>query len=128
MSEFLHAAVDAKKAAAALQRLHGGLAAIAIVPRPREGHIPPAPRIRRRRSPKAPDIMSVLDTNRSVPLGAIATFRTVSFLDRALNAATAWQRARGTRAALRSLSDDQLADIGLHRGEIPDIANALARR
>ena len=72
--------------------------------------------------------MSVLDTNRSVPLGAIATFRTVSFLDRALNAATAWQRARGTRAALRSLSDGQLADIGIHRGEIPDIANALARR
>ena len=72
--------------------------------------------------------MSVFDTNRSVPLGAITTFRTVSLLERALDAARAWRRAHGTRSALLALSNDQLADIGLHRGEIPDIAEALARR
>jgi uncharacterized protein YjiS (DUF1127 family) len=74
--------------------------------------------------------MSVLDTdtNRSIPLGAIATFRTVSFLERALGAAVAWRRARGTRSALRSLSNEQLADIGLHRGDIRDVAESLARR
>ena len=74
--------------------------------------------------------MSVFETttNRSVPLGAITTFRAVSLFERAIDAAVAWHRARSTRVALRALSDGQLADIGLHRGEIEDVAEALARR
>ena len=49
--------------------------------------------------------------NRQVPLGAIATFRVVAFFERALGRVAAWWRARATEAALRKLSDRQLADM-----------------
>ncbi len=38
----------------------------------------------------------------------------------------AWRNARATEKALRSLSDKQLNDIGLHRGEIIAVAEDLA--
>lgn len=72
--------------------------------------------------------MSVIETTRPAPLGSITTFRVVSFLERVVDAFVAWRSARATAVALSDLSDQQLADIGLVRGQIDDVADALARR
>lgn len=71
--------------------------------------------------------MSVHEYNRSVPPGAVATWRFVSLAERALTSLRAGRRARATRATLSALSDQQLADIGLYRGQIAEVAAALAR-
>lgn len=71
--------------------------------------------------------MSVHEYSRSVPFGAITTWRLVSLAERALLAATKWRNARATAAVLSSLTNQQLADIGLHRGEIRTLAARLAR-
>lgn len=65
--------------------------------------------------------------SRSVPLGSVTTFRVVSLAQRALDTLLAWQNARATEKALLRLSDQQLADIGLTRGSIADIAADLSR-
>ncbi|MBA3324709.1 MAG: DUF1127 domain-containing protein [Rhodobacteraceae bacterium] len=72
--------------------------------------------------------MSVTYANRSVPLGATSTFRVVSLFERAADAFAAWRNARATAVALADLSDKQLADIGLSRGEIAEVAETLAHR
>lgn len=72
--------------------------------------------------------MSVTEINRPVPLGAASTFGVVSLFERAWDAFTAWRSARATAVALADLSDKQLADIGLSRGEIVDVAEQLAHR
>jgi uncharacterized protein YjiS (DUF1127 family) len=72
--------------------------------------------------------MTTLQSTRSAPLGSVATFGVVSFFERALDAFTAWRSARATAAELSRLSDKQLADIGLERAEIPDLARSLANR
>jgi uncharacterized protein YjiS (DUF1127 family) len=76
--------------------------------------------------------MSAYDTitpaNRQVPLGSITTFRVVSVFERAADAFVSWRNARANAKVLRSLSDRQLDDIGLHRGDIGEVAEQLARR
>lgn len=72
--------------------------------------------------------MSVTDTNRAAPLGSVTAFRLVAAFERAIDAFAAWRSARATEKLLLELSDKQLADIGLHRGEIPALAADLARR
>lgn len=67
-------------------------------------------------------------SNRQVPLGAVSIFRATSAAEGALRALTAWRRARSTRLALAKLSDAQLNDIGVRRGDILDLSGALARR
>lgn len=71
--------------------------------------------------------MSVSESNHRVPLGSVAMFRVVSFFERIYQGFAFARRARATEAALSELSDAQLADIGLHRGEIPQVATRLAR-
>jgi len=72
--------------------------------------------------------MSVTEINRPVPLGSVTTFRLVSIVERAVEGFAAWRSSRATASALSELSDKQLADIGLNRGEIAEVAEALARR
>jgi uncharacterized protein YjiS (DUF1127 family) len=72
--------------------------------------------------------MSVYEVNRQVPLGSVTTFRVVSLAERAVEAVRTWRNVRATERSLRDLSDAQLADIGLHRGAIADVAEALAHR
>ena len=67
------------------------------------------------------------EITRAVPLGSVTTFRAVSFAQYALDAFTAWRNARATEKALLRLSDRQLRDIGLLRGEIAEVAEDLAR-
>jgi uncharacterized protein YjiS (DUF1127 family) len=49
------------------------------------------------------------------------------FLSGFIAAVIAWNDARQTRNALERLSDHQLADIGLNRGDIDAVAERLAR-
>ena len=72
--------------------------------------------------------MSAQFTTRPAPFGAITTFRLTQAVEHAFGAAVAWRRARATEKALQKLSDKQLADVGLHRGEIVALAEDLAHR
>jgi uncharacterized protein YjiS (DUF1127 family) len=75
--------------------------------------------------------MTAFDINpntRSVPLGSITTFRLVSIFERAVDAIVTRRNVRANERALRGLTDRQLNDIGLHRGEIAEVAESLARR
>lgn len=72
--------------------------------------------------------MTTMQTTRSAPLGSVATFGVVSFLERAFDGVAAWRSARATRRALSGLTESQLADIGLSRGDISGLARSLAQR
>ena len=72
--------------------------------------------------------MSVYETNRTIPLGAVTTFRVVSSVERAVERFSKWRSARATAVALSELSNAQLADIGVLRGEIEYVADRIARR
>lgn len=62
--------------------------------------------------------MAAIQTTRPAPFGAIATYRAVSFVSAALASVQAWNDARVTRKALSKLSDRELDDIGLCRGDV----------
>ena len=72
--------------------------------------------------------MSVFESNRAVPLGAVTIHRAVSLAERAVDAVRARWEARATERALSKLTDKALDDIGLHRGAIAEVARDLARR
>lgn len=65
--------------------------------------------------------MAAYETTRTAPFGAIATFRFVQFIGSIFAAVAAWNDARVTRNALEKLSDRELDDIGLCRGDIDQI-------
>lgn len=62
--------------------------------------------------------MAATETTRPAPFGAISTFRAIQFVSDILEAVSAWNDARVTRSALGKLSDRELDDIGLCRGDI----------
>ncbi len=62
--------------------------------------------------------MAAFETTRPAPFGAISIFRTVQFISNALIAFSNWNDARVTRNTLAKLSDRELDDIGLCRGDI----------
>jgi uncharacterized protein YjiS (DUF1127 family) len=62
--------------------------------------------------------MAAYETSRAAPLSAIATYRAVNAVSVALNAIANWNDARVTRKALSKLSNRELDDIGLCRGDI----------
>lgn len=66
--------------------------------------------------------MAATETTRPAPFGAITTYRFVQTLDRTISLFAAWNDARATRKALSKLSDRELDDIGLCRGDIEAIA------
>lgn len=72
--------------------------------------------------------MSVTESRNAAPMGAVTAFRVVTLFERAVDGFTAWRRARATAKLLADLSDKQLADIGVVRGQITDVADALAGR
>jgi uncharacterized protein YjiS (DUF1127 family) len=71
--------------------------------------------------------MSAYIINRSVPLGSITVFRAVSAVERVGAVYNSWQSARATKAALNGLTSQQLADIGVTRSSIDQVARNLAR-
>ena len=68
------------------------------------------------------------EVTRPVPLGSVTTFRVVSVLQRTYDALASWRNARVTSRELLRLSDQQLTDIGLVRGEIAEVAGSLSGR
>jgi uncharacterized protein YjiS (DUF1127 family) len=72
--------------------------------------------------------MSAYEFNRAVPLGAITTFRLTNLVEQGYKAFRAWRLSRATQESLEKLSDRELSDIGLNRGDIAQLADHLARR
>lgn len=66
--------------------------------------------------------MAIIETTRPVPLGAIATLRVVNLFDSMRTAFSQWRSARATETALLGLSNAQLQDIGIERGQIHGIS------
>ncbi|MEZ5754980.1 MAG: DUF1127 domain-containing protein [Paracoccaceae bacterium] len=62
--------------------------------------------------------MAAYETTRPAPFGAISIFRAVQFISNGFIALSNWNDARVTRNALAKLSDRELDDIGLCRGDI----------
>ena len=62
--------------------------------------------------------MAAVETTRPAPYGAITTYRAITSLSNVFAVLSAWNDARVTRKALNKLSDRELDDIGLCRGDI----------
>ncbi len=62
--------------------------------------------------------MAAYETTRPAPFGAISIFRFVQFVSDIYLTVANWNDARVTRSALGKLSDRELDDIGLCRGDI----------
>ena len=62
--------------------------------------------------------MAAVETTRPAPYGAITTYRAINALSNVTLAFQAGNDARVTRKALNKLSDRELDDIGLCRGDI----------
>lgn len=62
--------------------------------------------------------MAAFETSRPAPFGAITTYRAVNGVGGIFAALKAWNDARITRKALSKLSDRELDDIGLCRGDL----------
>ena len=62
--------------------------------------------------------MAAYETTRTAPFGAISIFRFVQSLNEVFARFSAWNDLRVTRNALAKLSDRELEDIGLCRGDI----------
>ena len=66
--------------------------------------------------------MAAFDTTRPAYGSSVATYKIVSFIGQAIASVVAWNDARVTRNALSGLSDRELEDIGLIRGDIDAVA------
>ena len=62
--------------------------------------------------------MATYETSRAAPSGAITVNRMIHSLGHSLEALKAWNSARITRKSLSRLSNRELDDIGLCRGDI----------
>lgn len=62
--------------------------------------------------------MAAFETSRPAPFGAISIFRAVQGVGSVFDMIAGWNDARITRKALSKLSDRELDDIGLCRGDI----------
>lgn len=62
--------------------------------------------------------MAAYESSRAAPFGAISIFRSVQFLSEVFASVSAWNNTRVTRKSLSKLSDRELDDIGLCRGDI----------
>ncbi len=68
--------------------------------------------------------MAAFDTTRTAYGSVLAVSRIASFVSNMLGNVVAWNDARVTRAALATLSDRELDDIGLIRGDIDTVAQS----
>jgi len=68
--------------------------------------------------------MASFDTTRPVYGTAPVAGHVKGFVSSLIAQVIAWNDARVTRKALNSLTDRELEDIGLVRGDIDDVANS----
>jgi uncharacterized protein YjiS (DUF1127 family) len=66
--------------------------------------------------------MAATNTTRTAPLGAITTYRFIQSVSNGFATLANWNDRRMTRSALGKLSDRELDDIGLCRGDIDNVA------
>ena len=66
--------------------------------------------------------MAAIDTTRSTFGSASVAMRPGKWIQALVTAVVDWNDARVTRDALSALSDRELEDIGLVRGDIDDVA------
>ncbi len=71
--------------------------------------------------------MSVFDTSRTAYGASHAVSGFSSFVTRMVATVVAWNDARVTRNALSALSDRELEDIGLIRGDIDSVIDTELR-
>jgi uncharacterized protein YjiS (DUF1127 family) len=62
--------------------------------------------------------MAAYETSSAAPFGAITTYRIVKVVADGLESLRNWNDRRVTRKALSKLSDRELDDIGLCRGDV----------
>ena len=62
--------------------------------------------------------MAYATATTAAPFGAVTTYRIVNAFVAAKEAVLEWKDSRVTRKALSGLTDKQLEDIGLSRGDI----------
>ncbi len=62
--------------------------------------------------------MATYETSRTAPFGAISVFRMVQLVSNFGGAFRTWNSTRVTRNALSKLTNRELDDIGLCRGDI----------
>lgn len=67
--------------------------------------------------------MATFDTSRTAYGSASAVSGISAFISRTIAAVVGWNDARVTRSALSSLTDRELEDIGLVRGDIDSVAD-----
>ncbi len=67
--------------------------------------------------------MAAFDTTRPAYVSATVAGQFVNFIVSLTAKLVSWNDSRMTRNALSSLSDRELEDIGLVRGDIDDVAN-----
>lgn len=65
--------------------------------------------------------MAHASNSRPAPFGAIATFNLVTVFERAWTAISDWNAKRNTHTILSALSDRELEDIGLTRGDLDNL-------
>ncbi|MCP5071860.1 MAG: DUF1127 domain-containing protein [Rhodobacteraceae bacterium] len=65
--------------------------------------------------------MALVQYTRPAPFGAIATFNLTNRAEAILNVLVDWNTKRKTRSALSALSDRELDDIGLVRGDLENL-------
>jgi uncharacterized protein YjiS (DUF1127 family) len=70
---------------------------------------------------KRMNAMAAVETTRPAPFGAITTYRAVNGMSNIARVLSDWNDARVTRKALNRLTDRELDDIGLCRGDIDHI-------
>lgn len=68
--------------------------------------------------------MAFFDTSRSAYGSSVAVYSVVTFFSELAASIAAWNDARLTRNALAGLTDRELEDIGLCRGDINVVASA----
>jgi uncharacterized protein YjiS (DUF1127 family) len=62
--------------------------------------------------------MAAYESSRAAPFGAISIFRAIQSISVVFGSLSAWNDGRLTRNALGKLSDRELDDIGLCRGDV----------
>jgi uncharacterized protein YjiS (DUF1127 family) len=72
--------------------------------------------------------MAAFDTSRTAYGSTTAATSVFSFISKLAGNVVDWNDARLTRNALSSLSDRELEDIGLIRGDIDSVAKSTALR
>ena len=69
--------------------------------------------------------MALAPNTRPAPFGAIATFNFVNMFEGVVKFVSDWNAKRQTQNILASLSDRELADIGLTRADLDNLPSKL---